>query len=213
MRYAFTSHGTNGQRGGITILLALILLSAMTVGALSLSQNSLREIGITGNETTGRKSFEMADAGLDWLMTWAGPTVPIQTETARKALQDAMTFLPSAQDRQDISSFVGTQDATLNRPGDGYISPTNGTIRAYLSSLDSALASSELFPSTANYQQTGSIIQPAFDLEIRFLGYLPDQNGGSKLHPFFLVRSVGRANLSGTGQSFISRRDTFMESN
>jgi hypothetical protein len=203
-----------GEHGGITILLALILLSAMTVGALALSQNSLREIGITGNETTGRKSFEMADAGLDWVITWGSPTVPAQTETARQALQTGMKNILDAIDRQDLSgSLVGSKDATLNTTGDGYISPISGTFRFYISSLDGAMAGSEIFPSTANYQQTGSIVQPAFDIEVRYLGDIPDVTGGAKKHSFWLVRSVGRANLTGTGQSYISRRDTFMERN
>jgi hypothetical protein len=204
----------SSERGGITILLALILLSAMTVGALALSQNSLREISITGNETTGRKAFEMADAGLDWVITWGSPNVPLQTEPARKALQDGMRNVLNAIDRQDLaSSLVGTKDSTLNTVGDGYISPTNGTSRVYISSLDGTLASSELFPSTANYQQTGSIIQPAFDLEVRYLGDMPELNGGNKKRPLWLVRSVGRSNMGNTGQSFVSRRDTFVEYN
>lgn len=201
------------ERGGMTILLALILLSAMTVGALALSQNSLREISITGNEATGRKSFEMADAGLDWVITWGAPYVPTQSETARKTLQEGMKHILDAMDRTDLeSSLVGTKDATLNTPGDGFISPTNGTYRAYISSLDGTLAGSELFPSTANYQQTGSIIQPAFDIEVRYLGDM-DQGVGTKKPSLWLVRSIGRANLGNTGQSFISRRDTFMEYN
>lgn len=202
------------ERGGMTIVLALILLSVMTVGALALSQNSLREIGITGNEATGRKSFEMADAGLDWVITWGGPSVPTQSEPARKALREGMKNILDAIDRQDLSgTLVGSKDATLNTPGDGYISPTNGTYRAYISSLDGTLASSELFPSTANYKQTGSIIQPAFDIEVRYLGEMPDLSGGAKKHYLWLVRSVGRANLGDTGQSFVSRRETFMEYN
>lgn len=208
------SSNHSSERGGMTIVLALILLSAMTVGALALSQNSLREISITGNETTGRKAFEMADAGLDWVITWGGPKVPTQTETARKALQAGMQTVLDAIDRQDLAgSLVGTKDATLNTLGDGYISPTSGTARVYLSSLDGAMAASELFPSTANFKQTGSVIQPAFDLEVRYLGDMPDLNGGVRKRPFWLVRSVGRSNVGNTGQSFVSRRETFMEYN
>lgn len=207
-----TSAIRSTERGGITIVLALILLSAMTVGALALSQNSLREIGITGNETTGRKAFETADAGLDWVITWGGPNVPAQTEPARQALQTGMTKVLDAIDRQDMAgTLVGSKDATLNTLGDGYISPTNGTYRVYVSSLDGTLASSELFPSTANYQQTGSIIQPAFDIEVRYLGEIPDLSGGTKKRPFWMVRSVGRSNMGNTGQSFVSRRETFMD--
>ena len=147
-----TSHSSirTSEQGGITILLALILLSAMTVGALALSQNSLREISITGNEATGRKAFETADAGLDWVITWGSPQVPTQVEPARKALQDGMKKVLDAIDRQDLAgSLVGSKDATLNTLGDGYISPTNGTFRVYVSSLDGTLAASELFPSTS----------------------------------------------------------------
>lgn len=213
MNTSFPANRT-GERGGMTILLALILLSAMTVGALALSQNSLREISITGNETTGRKSFETADAGLDWVITWGGPDVPTQTETARKTLQAGMKNILDAIDRQDLSgTLLGTKDATLNTVGDGYISPTSGTFRTYVSSLDSAMAGSELFPSTANYKQTGSVVQPAFDIEVRYLGEMPDLSGGTKRHSFWLVRSVGRANIGNTGQSFVSRRETFMEYN
>lgn len=200
------------EQGGLTILLALIILSAMTVGALALSQNSLREIAITGNETTGRKSFETADAGLDWIITWGNPLVPTQTETARAALRNGMKTVLDAIDRQDLTStLTGTKDATLDSAGDGYISPNNGSYRVYISSLDSTLAGSEIFPSTADYAQTGSIIQPAFDLEVRYLGDIPDQNGGGKKRNLWLVRSIGRSNLTGTGQSFVSQRETIMD--
>lgn len=188
-----------GEQGGIAILVALILLSIMSVAAFGLSRNALREIAITGNETVGRKAFEAADSGLDWVITWGNPrATPVSI--AQTTLRTQMNTILDAID--NVPLRVLGNDATPNTPGSGNTSNVTGTYRVY---LDSAALQSDLVASTANYKQS-SVVVPAFDLEVRFLGFYP----GTK-KSVWMVRSMGRANIGTTGQSFISVREAILE--
>ena len=69
----FSSVRAARERGGITILVALILLGMMTLGAFAMAKNSLREVAVTGNTWQAAKAAEAADAGLDWFVVWTHP--------------------------------------------------------------------------------------------------------------------------------------------
>lgn len=187
------------ERGGVAILVALILLSIMSVAAFGLARNSLREIAITGNETVGRKAFEAADSGLDWVITWGNP-LAAPVSTAQTALHAQMNAVLDAIDNSSMR--VLGADATPNTAGAGNTSNVTGTYRVY---LDSSTLQSDLVASTANYKQS-SVVVPAFDLEVRFLGFYP----GTK-KSVWMVRSMGRANVGTTGQSFVSNREAILE--
>ena len=189
----------SGEQGGIAILVALILLSIMSVGAFGLSRNTLRDIAITGNETVGRKAFEAADSGLDWVIVW-GNSHSTPVTTAQTTLRTQIDTILDAIDNVPLR-VVGT-DATSNTTGSGNTSSVTGTYRVY---LDSATLQSDLVASTANYKQVSSVV-PAFDLELRFLGFYP----GTK-KSLWMVRSTGRANIGATGQSFLSSREALVE--
>lgn len=188
-----------GEQGGIAILVALILLSIMSVTAFGLSRNSLREIAITGNESVGRKAFEAADSGLDWVITWGHPgATPVST--AQTTLRTQMNAILDAIDNSSMR--VLGADATSSTAGSGNTSNVTGTYRVY---LNSATLQSDLVASTANYKQS-TVVVPAFDLEVRFLGFYP----GTK-KSVWMVRSMGRANVGTTGQSFLSSREALLE--
>jgi hypothetical protein len=54
------------------------------------------------------------------------------------------------------------------------------------------------------------VITQGFDTEIRILG--PALNfGTAKGNNYFLLRTIGRANVGSTGQSFIAQREVLME--
>ena len=100
------------QAGGITIIVALILVAMATVTAVGLSRTALRESLITGNESTGRKAFEMADSGLDYTITWAGN--PYGTPNATATTINAISGRPAG--RSTFANCTSFTQSTSSRP-------------------------------------------------------------------------------------------------
>lgn len=203
------------ERGGIAILLALVLLTLMGAMIFGLGRDSLREIAMTGNESIGRKAAEAADSGIDWTVMWAlgNGTTPDQA-----AIRTALDTLSKAIADPTLRT-TGT-DATLNSRGSGYMNVDTGILRTYVYP-DST--TSDLSLSNAGYSQT-SEVQQAMEVEIRYLGPYPLANTGALTagkasgggatgaqRYFFLVRSTGRANIGTAGQSFTARRDAIVD--
>ena len=63
----------HGQAGGITILVSLFLLVLLTIAALAMSHNSLREIIISGTVRQGTEVRNVADSGIEWSCYWLTP--------------------------------------------------------------------------------------------------------------------------------------------
>lgn len=61
------------EQGGVTIVVALMLLVLLMVSALSMSRNSLREIFLTGGMRQATDVMNQADSGLEWALYWLGP--------------------------------------------------------------------------------------------------------------------------------------------
>lgn len=62
------------QRGAITILVALMLLVLLTISAIGMSRNSLREVIISGTSRQGAMTRNLADSGIEWGIYWMDPT-------------------------------------------------------------------------------------------------------------------------------------------
>jgi hypothetical protein len=58
------------QTGGITIVVTLMLLVLITVGAMGMSKNALRELAISGTTRQGSMSRNVADSGIEWSVYW-----------------------------------------------------------------------------------------------------------------------------------------------
>jgi len=58
------------QAGGITILVTLMLLVLITVGAMGMSKNALRELAISGTSRQGSMARNVADSGIEWAVYW-----------------------------------------------------------------------------------------------------------------------------------------------
>lgn len=58
------------QQGGLTILMALVLVAVMGAATFSLSRNAIRELSMAGTVIQGEKAGASADAGLDWVIIW-----------------------------------------------------------------------------------------------------------------------------------------------
>lgn len=61
------------ERGGVTIVVALLLLALMMVWALAMSRTSMQEVMITGAMKQGLEVRNVADGGLEWAMTHMQP--------------------------------------------------------------------------------------------------------------------------------------------
>ena len=58
------------QTGGITIMVALMMLVLLTLAAVGMSRNSFREVVSSGFNRQGAMTREVADSGLEWTMYW-----------------------------------------------------------------------------------------------------------------------------------------------
>lgn len=184
------------ERGGITILLALIILSVMTVAAFGLSRNTLREIAITGNESIGRKTFESADSGIDWTITWIDINA-VPATAPQIAMRDARDEVLAVLGREKASTFGPTGNT-----GD------DGSYRKNLFGKDFV---TELTPSLANAKQV-SELKPSFDVEIRYLRDVPPANVNSRVvADLWMIRSVGQVQVGTSNQRFFSRREAIVE--
>lgn len=139
------------QQGGLTIVMALVLVGVMGAATFSLSRNAIRELSMAGTIIQGNKAAAAADAGLDWVIIWGQGGVKVSDFTAAS---------PSASQKQLLSDMRTTLSSTSGYP------PT--TI------LGKGVEAMSLNWGTATTDQN-------FDIEFRFLGALPAgrQGGGS----------------------------------
>jgi len=70
MSDTFPLHSNQGQRGGMTIIMALVLVAVLGAATFSLSRNVVRELSMSGAVVQGEKAASAADAGLDWVLIW-----------------------------------------------------------------------------------------------------------------------------------------------
>jgi len=61
---------SNRETGGITILVALMLLVFITLTAVGMSRNSFREVVISGTTRQGALARNLADSGVEWSIYW-----------------------------------------------------------------------------------------------------------------------------------------------
>jgi type II secretory pathway component PulK len=82
------------ERGGIAILVALILITLLTVMSVSLARSSIREIAISGTSYRATQTNVTGDSGLDWAVTWLAPAnrTAAGGSTPQKALADLTDY-------------------------------------------------------------------------------------------------------------------------
>ncbi|NTW84662.1 MAG: hypothetical protein HGB30_00705 [Holophagaceae bacterium] len=73
MPYAGPTYRRPSEAGGITIILALMLLVLLTVAAVGMSRNALRDITAVGFGRQGAMARNVADSGLEWAIHWLDP--------------------------------------------------------------------------------------------------------------------------------------------
>ncbi|MBI1753614.1 MAG: hypothetical protein HY014_08705 [Acidobacteria bacterium] len=139
------------QQGGLTIILALVLVGVMGAATFSLSRNAIRELSTAGAIIQGGKAAAAADAGLDWVIIWGQGGVKFSDFTAAA---------PHAEQSALISKMKDSISPTLAYP---IFTLSGNGVDAMSMNVGSA---------TTNQN---------FDIEFRFLGNLPSgrQSGGS----------------------------------
>jgi hypothetical protein len=207
----------SSEAGGITILVALVLITVMGAAALGLSRSSIRELAITGTLVHGTKADKAADAGLDWFITWSHPDNVLANEgggSAQGTVAQTIVYLK----RTDWSAYsypTGVTVDAVNRPWD----------RAALVTSDVASAATNdmVFDITdaarvKQHSGTGNAIVQKFDLELRFLGErggggAGDPSGGTdpkakgSMDLLWQVTSRGSANIPSAGIAFAQQRE------
>ncbi|HJV23279.1 MAG TPA: hypothetical protein VJ570_11310 [Holophagaceae bacterium] len=63
----------HSQTGGVTILIVLSLLVLLTVTAIGMSRNSLREMMIVGTSRQAASVRQAADTGIEFAILWSDP--------------------------------------------------------------------------------------------------------------------------------------------
>lgn len=204
---------SNSQRGGITIVMALILLTVMGAGAFTLSQNTLRELAITGSVSQQAKAENAADAGLDWFVVWAHPENVIATASASATSGHAYM----AKNMLDILRGSSVTSFTVT-------SSENNARDA--SSVDDLVFDNNATPLSQKFSGGNQVVQ-AIDVNVRWLGTIDipltggggNASGGTNPNAvnakelIWLARSTGRASVdpdptSSDGNRFIRYRST-----
>lgn len=146
------SRSFHAQSGGITILVALMMLVLLTVGAIGMSRNAFREVVVAGTVRQGAMTRNVADSGIEWSIFWLhqdNTNAPTATATALKNLQIQLL-----------------QDPTLaGRPHD----PTTGGI--YTPSAPPAVPADLRLPDVTS--STGQVSTLGYTLGLTRMGKLP----------------------------------------
>lgn len=97
MQPSLASSWQRTQRGGMTILVSLMLLMLLTVAAVAMGRNSLREIATTGFSRQGAMARNVADSGLEWSIHWLdlanGALAPDGSAAAKLSLLKATLLM------------------------------------------------------------------------------------------------------------------------
>lgn len=182
------------QQGGLTIIMALVLVGVMGAATFSLSRNAIRELSMAGTIVQGNKAAAAADAGLDWVIIWGQGAVNEASFNSATPSAKEKAFLKMIKDT--IASSTGYPAVTIASGGDASMT------------LDQV--------GTAKTRQE-------FDIEARFLGTLPvgrtgggssdnsGASGGTKVggatgEYFWRFLSTGRATPTGAA-TFQSQRE------
>lgn len=180
---SFRPISPQGERGGMTIVMALILLVVMSLAAFSLSRNAIRELATTGHMIQGDKAAEASDAGLDWFIVWSHPDNMVSANANASAVGNVK--LAKAMD--DLKKLNSWYTALSN---DGLLANASRTWdrAALITSAESEMSTNDMvFDNTtvaAVYQAKNANKSPViqrFDLQVRYLGPKdgPGASGGT----------------------------------
>lgn len=104
---------SDAQAGGITILVVMMLLALLTIAAVGMSRNSLREVIITGTVRQGTEVRNAADNGVEWSCYWLTPdTAGLTKATPDAAAKDFGAFVKELSGSMALSGEKRSLDPT-----------------------------------------------------------------------------------------------------
>ncbi len=115
------------QSGGVTILVALMLLVLLTVAAIAMSRNALREVIISGTVRQGAEARNVADTGIEWSCYWLTPDGAVTKAEPDAGASDFEGKVKELSGSMELSGELRTVDAAgvMKRTG------TDGATRSY----------------------------------------------------------------------------------
>ncbi len=148
------------EEGGITILVSLMLLVLLTISALAMSKNALREVIISGTTRQGADVRNVADSGLEWSMHWMADdltnTRPAATGAAL-ALRDLALTTARDATLQGVAQLL---PAAGNPTGEMVLFTSPELTRRFRLSL-TTMGELELMGTQKNAQQVLDAYNPA----------------------------------------------------
>lgn len=153
------------QAGGVTILVALMMLVFITVIAVGMSRNSFREIVISGTSRQGSMVRNVADSGVEWGIFY------MDIANSEKVTAGTITATDTAKNLISLKSELLKDPALSGKPYDA----SNATPTLY----DVA---NPTIPSDLQWSALpGSAFTPGYSIALTRMGKLPvtDMSQGS----------------------------------
>ena len=199
-----TRHRRPSEQGGITIVVALVLIVLMSLAAFSMSRNSIRQLASSGSILQGGKANEASEAGLDWYIVWGGA----ENQQASLAGGAGTGNYQLAQALYDMTHYPGitgtTPDWYTHLQSDGLLADSSASrtwdMAAAIRSSEANAASSDMvFDNTAatvlqSKNNTGNPVVQSFDLTIRYLG---------TIQPALTTNQSGASGNTNAGQTSV----------
>ena len=98
----------DAQTGGITILVALLLLVLLTLSAVGMSRNSVRDIVASGFGRQAAMTREVSDSGIEWSIYWMTTQNANGAAGSALALAQAKTYLSKNPSLAGVSTDIFT---------------------------------------------------------------------------------------------------------
>lgn len=203
------------QKGGLAIILALVILMIMTVAALGMASSSIRELTTTGSVLQGSKAAEAADAGLDWVIVWSHKDNVDANATSGTAAGNLANAFLAIRSLGKLGLTGGNQ----------WVNGDPATLAVYIPSYEANAASSGMVFNNndalvSQNAASGNKVIQKFDLVVRYLGSVkptltaggsgasggtdPTSKGSEDL--LYAVTSQGYASVDIGGGQFVQFR-------
>lgn len=189
------------QRGGITILVVLMLLVFLTITAVGMSRNSFREIVVSGTTRQGAMARNVADSGIEFGILWMQPSSMRTAASGSSAatLQTLSTSLVAGQlygSPYKLDGSAYTTTITTTPPADLQVPAGSGN------GFNLALTAMGKIPMTNQSQTAGSSSS----------GYTPAAGNLAVTAPdLWAIRSDGVVNASSV-MTFLHSKEAWISS-
>jgi hypothetical protein len=132
MSSSYPSVSRHPEFGGITILVALLMLVLLTISAFAMSKNSLREVIVTGTSRQAADVRNIADSGLDWSMYWMAPDrTNMRPSPAAGSAAEALRSLKTVIGTDLNGTLAGLPQPLVHTGGELNVSGSTDPARSY----------------------------------------------------------------------------------